>query len=74
METDVFRYRIYGKRELALLYFPTLKGDQAVRKLQRWIVRCTPLRTSLQETDYVLKSREFTARQVRLIISYLGEP
>lgn len=66
--------KCYLKSELAGLYFPDLSADSAVRKLMRWIKRCTDLMDELLKLDYRPASHTFSAREVRLIVYYLGEP
>lgn len=66
--------RCYPKSELALLYFPELSADSAVRRLMRWIKRCTGLTDELLKLDYRPACHSFSAREVRLIVHYLGEP
>lgn len=66
--------RCYQKSELAHLYFPCLSVESAVRRLMRWIHRCGDLMSELQKLDYRPKCHAFSAREVRLIVYYLGEP
>ena len=66
--------RIYSKQELALMYFPKSKPHTAVNHLMRWIGRCGQLRSALEAAHYCSSSRHFTARQVQLIVDYLGSP
>ena len=68
------RIRIYSKQELALMYFPEAKSHTAVNHLMRWINRCGQLRSELEAAHYRPSNRHFTARQVRLIVDYLGFP
>ena len=76
METDEFIVRSYGKSELAKLYFPGLHREAAVQKLNRWIRKCTCLYNELTQKEYAYQPtmKTFTAREVRLITYYLGEP
>ncbi len=74
MEENGMIIRCYGKSELALLYFPKLESDSAVRKLMRWIKRCTDLMDELLKLNYQPVNKAFSAREVRLIVFYLGEP
>lgn len=62
------------KSELAALYFPDLDRDIAVQKLMRWVKKCGGLLESLLKCGYNSRNRTFSAREVRLIFSYLGEP
>ena len=68
------RIRIYSKQELALMYFPKSKPHTAVNRLMRWIGRCGQLRSALEAAHYSPSNRHFTARQVQLIVDYLGSP
>jgi hypothetical protein len=66
--------RCYDKYRLAQMYFPELSPNAAVDKLRRWIRRCAPLMAELQRVAFYPKSKIFSAREVRLIFYYLGEP
>lgn len=68
------RIRIYSKQELALMYFPEAKSHTAVNHLMRWIDRCGQLRSELEAAHYRPSNRHFTARQVQLIVDFLGFP
>jgi hypothetical protein len=68
------RVRCYDKHRLAQLYFPELSAAAAVDKLRRWIRRCSPLMEELRRVSFCPKSKMFSAREVRLIFYYLGEP
>ena len=70
-----FTIRAYTKKELALLYFPNSSTPHvAVNHLISWIKRCRPLMQELEESGYHKVSKFFTSREVRMILSYLGEP
>lgn len=69
-----FVVRCYEKGELALLFFPSLGRKAAGKKLRRWMCRCRPLMEALQGEAYCLNSRYYSAREVRAIVHYLGEP
>ena len=70
-----FEIRSYSKKELALLYFPTAATPHAaVTHLMSWIRRCSPLATKLERQGCHKTAKWFLAREVRLIIHYLGEP
>ena len=63
------------RRELALLYFPDKTPIEAVRSLRMWIVNCPDLVAALEEIGQPYKkTKTLTARQVRLIMHYLGDP
>ena len=70
-----FPIRSYGKSELALLYFPTATSKHtAVSHLMSWIRRCAPLNDELYDNGYRPTNKLFSAREVRLITQYLGDP
>ena len=70
-----FEMRSYSKKELALLYFPTAATPHAaVTHLMSWIRRCSPLAAELEKLGSHTTAKWFLAREVRLIIHYLGEP
>ena len=56
------------------MYFPGSKPHTAVNRLMRWIGRCGQLRSALEAAHYYPHSRHFTARQVQLIVDYIGFP
>ena len=63
------------RRELALLYFPDKTPIEAVRSLRRWIEGCPQLMSALDELSMPYKKcRILSARQVRIIMEYLGAP
>lgn len=75
MNEFIFRIRPYSKRELAVLYFPEMKPEQAVRKLTGWVKLCRPLHEALTREDRRFeRQRYLTAKEVRLIVEHLGEP
>ena len=69
-QTD-FRFRSYGRTELALLYNPCLTPKAAYRKLVGWIDHYPGLAVRLAELP---GSRSYTPAQVREIVEALGEP
>ena len=73
-EEQDFIIRPYSKKELALMYFPESEPITAVHRLMRWIIRCKPLWDELQQMAYKPRSKNFTPRQVRAIVYYLGSP
>lgn len=74
MELNDFVVKCYDKNELARMYFPDLEAGVAVNKLRRWMRQCEPLMQEMRQTNYHPKTKAFTAREVRLITRYLGEP
>ena len=62
------------RRDLANLYFPDKTPDQAVRNLRRWIENCPDLVAALKEIGMPRKhKKDLIARQVRIIMEYLGD-
>ena len=64
MEEEQLRVRGYDK----------LSDHVSVAKLRRWMRNCTPLMEELATGDFHPKLKMFSAREVRLIARYLGEP
>ena len=63
------------RRALASLYFPEMIDVEAVRSLRRWIEGCPKLMEALEELSMPFKkSRNLSAKQVRIIMEYLGDP
>ena len=57
-----------------MLYFPDATPHVAVNRLTSWIRRCRPLDEAMQQCSLGKYSKFFSARQVALIVEYLGEP
>ena len=74
MEEVRFCVRCYDKIELARMYFPNLSNPVSVAKLRRWMRNCMRLMEELTAGDFHPKLKMFSAREVRLIVRYLGEP
>ena len=67
--------RTYGRRELALMYNPTLSPGHAWRKLKYWIELNKTLADALAQSGYNRSHRpSFTPKEVALIFEYIGEP
>ena len=66
--------RIYGKSELALVYFPSCDPATALRRLTRWIKRNRELSMCLSDCHNAKYAKIWTRQQVYLIKYYLGEP
>jgi hypothetical protein len=66
--------RVYGKGELARMYFPRISEESAVKRLMRWIHKSEELKRELKQYDYKERERTFTGRQVEAIFYHLGEP
>ena len=63
------------RRALASMYFPKKTPIEAVRSLRMWIVHCPDLVAALEEIGQPYKKTKIlTARQVRLIMHYIGDP
>lgn len=69
MTDETFIIRAYGKSELAMMYFPDLTKETAIRKLRLWLSVNPRLRKLISK-----KLRSYTPKQVRLIVEELGEP
>lgn len=69
MKDETFRIRAYGKSELAMLYFPHMSQQSAMRALNRWI-KINP-RLAKMETK---NNHYFTPRQVKKMVDEWGEP
>ena len=70
-----FEIRSYGKSELALFYFPHAKTTKgAMNNLNFWIDYNGELRRKLRELRTPPRAHRYTAREVELIVYYLGEP
>ena len=75
MEEVRFSIRCYDKVELAHMYFPKLSQSASVAKLRRWIHNCTPLMKEFEiDGNFHPKLKMYSAREVRLIVHYIGEP
>ena len=72
---SIFQFKKVKRRDLAKLYFPEMSDVEAVRSLRRWIEGCPKLMSALEELSMPFKkSRNLSARQVRIIMEYLGDP
>ncbi len=72
---DDFRVRSYAKRELARMYFPDSPNDEAaVTNLRNLIKRNDSLQDDLRRASYRTYDKSFTREQVRILVSYIGEP
>lgn len=75
MNETNFRIRPYSKRELARLYFPdTVNEDSAIANLRNLMKHNPDLLAKLKRAHYKTHNKIFTPKQVRIIVSYLGEP
>ena len=64
----------YPKSELALMYFPDSDPRVAANHLSDWIKRCKPLTAALAECHQSRYAKFWSAKAVRMIVDYLGEP
>ena len=72
---STFNLKKMKRRDLAKMYFPEMSDVEAVRSLRRWIEGCPKLMSALEELSMPFKkSRNLSARQVRIIMEYLGDP
>jgi hypothetical protein len=69
MQNETFSIRAYGKSELAMMYFPRLSKDAALKKLRYWIKINPRLRHLLK-----VRGQYFTPKQVQKIVDEVGEP
>jgi hypothetical protein len=76
MKTDELEYEwgCMRKQELALLYAPDLTPHAAVNRLMDWVRRNPNLCSELEKSGYRKTAKMLSARQVRLIVYFLGEP
>ncbi len=64
-----------SKKELSLLYAPSLTPESAKNRLCRWLHYNSALMHELvTTTDYREQQRLLTSRQVQIIVKHLGEP
>ena len=68
MTDETFTIRAYGKSELAMMYFPDLSKETAMKKLRFWLSVNPRLRHLISKNF-----RNFTPKQVRLIIGQLRD-
>jgi len=69
-----YSIRPYYKSELAQAYAPDISPASALNRLAFWIKNNRQLTEALRQTDYSVRQRIFTSKQVALIFEYLGEP
>ena len=63
-----------SKAQLGMAYSPDLEPASSVKRLMQWISYNPQLVDALAATGYRKTQKLFTARQVDLIYTYLGEP
>lgn len=72
---DEFKVRMYGKAELALLYYPqAANGVNARRMLMRMLVRCQDCYRMLVAMGYQRGIHTFTPMMVACIVHFCGVP
>lgn len=69
-----FKIRSYGYGELALLYFLNSTKKSASTQLGRWIKTNEDLKIKLMKSGYKPGKRIFTPKQVKILVTILGEP
>ena len=69
MNEKKFEIRAYGKSELAMLYFPHMSGDAALKKFKVWLKVNPRLHPLLN-----VNGQTYTPKQVRQIVEEVGEP
>ena len=75
-ESETYRFEIkaYLKSDLALLYFPCLSSEAALRKLRRWINFNPSLHRELYGGPEGKNDQLFSRRQVAILVKYLDAP
>ncbi len=70
MKQEPFEIKTYGKSELAMMYFPKATSkESALRSLNNWFRINDRLKHLINA-----KIKNYSPKQVRLIVSELGEP
>lgn len=57
-----------------MLYFPNTEPSCALKRLNRWINNNRELKASLASCHTGKNAKDWSRRQVDLIVEYLGEP
>ena len=75
-ESEAYRFEIkaYLKSDLALLYFPCLSSEAALRKLRRWINFNPSMHRELYDGPEGKNDQIFSRRQVAILVRYLDAP
>ena len=63
-----------NKGLLAMMYSPNVSRKSALRLLNRYIHDAYGLLEALEATGYSHSARNFTRRQLELVLLHLGEP
>jgi len=61
MKTHKMKEGLTPKSVIARAYAPGVKPGSALKNLQRWITRCTPLHNALKRTGYSDCAKKFSA-------------
>ena len=69
MRDEKFVIRVYGKSELAMLYFPHMSPEGALKALKRWI-KINPRLSKMK----LNKGKHYTPNQVKKMVYEWGEP
>ena len=69
MQNEEFIIQTYGKSELAMLYFPHLSKESALKNLREEL-KINPRLHHLVNA----KTHKYWPKQVRMIVEELGEP
>lgn len=69
-----FKIRSYGYGELALLYFPNSTKKSASVQLRRWLKQSESLKKQLIDTGFKSGQKLLTPKQVKILVTFLGEP
>ena len=64
-----FEIRSYGKSELAMMYFPNLSSNGALRKLKKWFEINKKLRFLLD-----VPGKDYMPKHVKKIVEEVGGP
>lgn len=69
-----FKRKVYGWKELSILYAPGLTPHSASRRLTQWVVVNKELYDRLIRSGWIKGARVISPLQVGIIVEYLGEP
>lgn len=74
MNTKNYPVRTYGFCELAQLYCPCIRPQNASRQLRRWIDYNPQCRAELESLGWRPRRKVLLPIQVACLFTYLGEP
>lgn len=69
-----FERKVYGWKELSILYAPGLTPHSSSRRLTQWVVVNKELYDRLIRSGWIKGARVISPLQVGIIVEYLGEP